>query len=74
MPADDKARMEHMLAAAQKAIKLTQKRNRSDLDTDELLSLGLTRLFEIIGEAASKLSPVDTSSRIRACLFFSLAR
>ena len=28
----------------------------SDLDTDELLSLGLTRLFEIIGEAAAHVS------------------
>ncbi len=48
MPPDDKARMRHMLEAAQKAIKLTQKRKRSDLDTDELLSLGLTRLLDII--------------------------
>lgn len=45
-----------MLEAARKALKLTQKRKRSDLDTDELLSLGLTRLFEIIGEAAARVS------------------
>ena len=45
-----------MLEAAKKAVKLTEKRKRSDLDTDELLSLGLTRLFEIIGEAAAHVS------------------
>ena len=56
MPPDDRARIDHMLDAAKKALKLTQKRKRSDLDTDELLSLGLTRLFEIIGEAAAHVS------------------
>jgi uncharacterized protein with HEPN domain len=56
MPPDDKARIDHMLEAAKKAVKLTEKRKRSDLDTDELLSLGLTRLFEIIEEAAAHVS------------------
>ncbi|MFH0824406.1 MAG: HepT-like ribonuclease domain-containing protein [Pseudomonadota bacterium] len=56
MPLDDKARIDHMLEAARKAIKLARNRKRSDLDTDELLSLGLTRLFEIIGEAAAHVS------------------
>lgn len=56
MPPDDKVRIDHMLEAARKAIKLAQNRKRSDLDTDELLSLGLTRLFEIIGEAAAHVS------------------
>ena len=56
MPPDDKVRIDHMLEAARKAIKLAQNRKRSDLDTDELLSLGLTRLFEIIGEAAAHIS------------------
>ena len=56
MPPDDKVRIDHMLEAARKAIKLAENRKRSDLDTDELLSLGLTRLFESIGEAAAHVS------------------
>ena len=56
MPANDKARKKHKLEASLKAVKLAEKRKRSDLDTDELLSLGLTRLFEIVGEAAAHVS------------------
>lgn len=56
MPPDDKARLQHVLEAAQKAVRLTEKRKRADLDTDELLSLGVTRLLEIVGEAAAHVS------------------
>jgi len=34
-----------------------RKRRRSDLDTDAMLALAATRLIELIGEAARKVSP-----------------
>ena len=53
---DDAARMRHMLDAALKAVQFVRGRNRGDLDTDEQLTLSLTRLLEIVGEAAGKVS------------------
>jgi uncharacterized protein with HEPN domain len=49
---DDASRLQHILEAAQKAVRYTKNRQRADLDADELLGLGLIRLLEIIGEAA----------------------
>ena len=34
---------------------ISQRKTRSDLDTDRLLNLALTRLVEIIGEAANRV-------------------
>lgn len=45
-----------MMEAAQKAIQFTRGKLRRDLDTEEQLTLSLTRLVEIIGEAASRTS------------------
>jgi uncharacterized protein with HEPN domain len=53
---DDVSRLQHILGAAQKAVRYTKTRKRADLDTDELLALGLIRLLEIIGEAAWGIS------------------
>ena len=53
---DDVSRLQHILEAAQKAVRYTKTRKRVDLDTDELLALGLIRLLEIIGEAAWGIS------------------
>ena len=52
----DEVRLRHMLDAARKAINFTQNRDRSDLDTDELLALAIVRLVEILGEAAKNIS------------------
>ncbi len=46
-----------MLAAARRAISLTEGRSRSDLDEDDVVVLALTRLLEILGEAAKSVSP-----------------
>lgn len=62
MPADDRTRVAHMMRATEKAVHLSRDRKRKDLDSDELLALGLTRLLEIIGEAAGRVS---TSTRDR---------
>jgi uncharacterized protein with HEPN domain len=45
-----------MLAAAQRAVSLTNDRARNDLDADDVLVLALTRLLEILGEAAKGVS------------------
>ncbi|MCC7355947.1 MAG: DUF86 domain-containing protein [Anaerolineae bacterium] len=52
----DQVRLRHMLDAARKAVSFTQGRSASDLETDEMLSLALTRLLEILGEAAKNVS------------------
>ncbi len=52
----DEVRLQHMLDAAQKAVNFTQGRTRADLETDELLTLALVRLLEIVGEAAKNVS------------------
>ena len=49
---DTQTRLKHMRDAAAKAVQFVQGRNRSDLDTDEMLALALVRLLEIVGEAA----------------------
>ncbi|TMG05853.1 MAG: DUF86 domain-containing protein [Chloroflexi bacterium] len=54
-PRDDE-RLQDMLESARKAVRFARGKSRSDLDTDELLSLGLVRLIEIIGEAARNVS------------------
>ncbi len=51
-----------MLNHAQEAVNLTRGRVRGDLDANRLLELSLVRLMEIIGEAASRVSP-DFQSR-----------
>jgi uncharacterized protein with HEPN domain len=49
--------MQHMLEHAREAVELLAGRTRQDLDQDRLLSLALTRLLEIVGEAAGRVSP-----------------
>jgi uncharacterized protein with HEPN domain len=52
----DIARLRHMLDHAREAVDLIQGKTRKDLDDERLLQLGLVRLVEIIGEAASRVS------------------
>lgn len=63
---NDSIRLRHMLDASSKAVKYLRRRTRKDLNTDEQLALSLTRLLEIIGEAAGKVSQEGqiTSSKI----------
>jgi uncharacterized protein with HEPN domain len=57
MPRDeDDVRLQHMLDYAREAIALSQGRARNDLDSDRLFNLGMTRLVEVIGESAARLS------------------
>jgi uncharacterized protein with HEPN domain len=52
MPPPDDARLRHLVEAAEKAIAFAEGRDRQDLDSDEMLRLALTKLVEIVGEAA----------------------
>ena len=54
---DDKVRLRHMLDHAQEAISVVKVRQRQDLENDRMLELALVRLIEIIGEAATRVSP-----------------
>ncbi|MCT7977596.1 HepT-like ribonuclease domain-containing protein [Laspinema olomoucense] len=52
-----------MMDAAQKTIAFTHQRTRADLDRDEMLSLAVVRLVEILGEAAKNVSD---STKVRS--------
>jgi uncharacterized protein with HEPN domain len=63
MPPDrDDDRILHMLTAASKAMNFIEGHTRSDLDDDEKLTLALTRLLEIVGEAATHVSEARKQS------------
>ncbi len=49
--------MLHMVEAAETAITFAEGRRRSDLDQDRMLLFALVRAIEIIGEAATRISP-----------------
>lgn len=53
----DRVRLQHMLDAAQIAVRSAEGRRREDLDDEEdLLVHGLVRLVTVVGEAASAVS------------------
>ncbi|MBW1918569.1 MAG: DUF86 domain-containing protein [Deltaproteobacteria bacterium] len=52
----DLVRLRHMLEATQKMLEFTKDRTRCSLDEDEMLTLALLRLLEILGEAAKGVS------------------
>ena len=58
----DSIRMRHMLDAAKEAALFAVGRTREDLNTDRQLTHSLVHCVEIIGEAASKVSPGCRSS------------
>ena len=57
MLGEDAIRLRHMLDAAQEAVSFTKGKKRQDLDANRMLALSLIKLIEIIGEAASGLTP-----------------
>jgi uncharacterized protein with HEPN domain len=56
MRPDDRTRIRHLREAATKAVGYGAGKQRSDLDDDELLRLALTKLVEIVGEAAKSIT------------------
>jgi uncharacterized protein with HEPN domain len=56
---DDRVSIRQMLDHADEALQLASGRSRGELDSDRLFALALTRLLEILGEAASRVSPAS---------------
>jgi uncharacterized protein with HEPN domain len=54
---DDLVRVQHMIEAGESALRFVAGRKRADVDDDEMLRFALARAVEIIGEAASRVSP-----------------
>jgi len=52
----DIVRLQHMIDSGKKAISFALNRQRVDLDQDEMLTLALVRLLEILGEAGKNVS------------------
>lgn len=57
MRPEDQIRLRHLTEVASKAVGYCNGRQRTDLDNDELLRLAVTKLVEIVGEAAKHISP-----------------
>jgi len=58
----DETRLRDMLDAAYKAQHFIRGKTRSSLDEDDMLSFALVRAIEIVGEAASKVTPPTRDS------------
>lgn len=54
---DDITSMGQMLDHAREAVQMAEGFSRTNLDSDRKLELSLTRLVEIVGEAAKRVSP-----------------
>jgi uncharacterized protein with HEPN domain len=57
MRRDDAIRIRHMIEAAEACERFVSGRNRADLESNLMLRFALVRAAEILGEAASKVSP-----------------
>ena len=53
---DDTVSLRQMLEHAQEAFDMAEGRDRADLDTDRMFNLAMTRLIEIVGEAAGRVT------------------
>ena len=53
---DDRVRLVHMLESAVEAEEMALGQQREGLDSNRMLQLALTRLLEIVGEAATRVS------------------
>jgi uncharacterized protein with HEPN domain len=51
-----------ILAYAREAVEVTKSKSRQDLDRERLLNLALTRLLEMLGEAANRV-PEDIRAK-----------
>ena len=62
MNEDDLARLHHMLDAAREAISFSEGKTFDDMIQNRMLLLSLVKELEIIGEAASRMSPEARAS------------
>jgi uncharacterized protein with HEPN domain len=56
MSPEDEVRVRHIKEAAQEAVSFAQGQTRESLEADHMRALAITRLLEIIGEAATTMS------------------
>jgi uncharacterized protein with HEPN domain len=68
MPSHDVVRLRHMREAAATALEMAAGHSRADLLPNTVLAMAMTRCLEILGEAASKISP-DVCARFPAIPF-----
>ncbi|MGB5516553.1 MAG: HepT-like ribonuclease domain-containing protein, partial [Thermoanaerobaculia bacterium] len=61
-PPEDDVLLRDMLDHSRFAIEAVAKKERSDLDSDLIIAAALERFIEVIGEAASKISPSTRAS------------
>jgi uncharacterized protein with HEPN domain len=54
---DDLVRLRDMLDHARMAVQFVESRTQRDLESDRMLALACLRALEIVGEAASRISP-----------------
>ena len=52
---DPEVTLRQILQYAEEAVEITQGKTRDDLDQNRLLNLALTRLLEMLGEAANRV-------------------
>ncbi len=62
LPHEGVIRMRHMPDVAREAVALVGDKSRGDLDSERLLGLALVGRFEVLGEAASRVSEETRSS------------
>lgn len=73
MPPEDEVRIRHMVTAVTTALRFVAGRDRSALDKDEMLTLALTKLVEIICEAAKQVTS-ETREQLPAVPWSAAAR
>ena len=61
---DDPTHVRHMIEAARKIEMFSEHRTKADLESEELFALGLVRLLEIIGEAATRVTDATQKSNL----------
>jgi uncharacterized protein with HEPN domain len=57
MPSPDAIRLRHMREAVASALEMADGRQRPDLTANMMLAMALARCLEILGEAASQVTP-----------------
>ena len=68
MPSPDAIRLRHMREATATAMEMAAGHERTGLTSNTMLAMALTRCLEILGEAASKVSP-ETRARFPSIPF-----
>jgi uncharacterized protein with HEPN domain len=57
MSPEDRVRLRHIADGLDSAVRFSRARKREDLDGDEMLAFALMHALQIVGEAATRISP-----------------